>query len=375
MFHLFRKTYIEIDSFIDLNSDRIVISETNGYPVLQMLSSLYIGTAHAFGSTYADVIGEEKRFPSFLDMMQFCFNQNEANNKKIIIYCDQTAYIRIISEWYKTIFVNIDATSAYRITKANFNKEVLITHRSIQGLTDQYETFLPSLEVFQTTFDTIIVDEVDSYSFVNGLGNNRSVEYLLASYIYNGSHKDELKYRLWDMLNRHVEEYFKESWRSVQLNILKESWQTLLGTSTYTLDNIIDVLNDPILEPLKRTNAWRAAAGGTNAARIPMDLSSFTEEEIAQVKELTHKTWLPLLPTTPVHPAYDRDHTYIDIVKSPGITDEELLQILDYELNPPDDLRFYSMKDEETINVYFVDWILESRRLENIAILQPYVLK
>jgi hypothetical protein len=375
MFHLFRKTYIEIDSFIDLNLDRIIISETNGYPVLEMLNSLYIGTAHAYGSAYEDVVGEGKQFSSFLDMMQFCFNQNESTDTKIIIYCDQTAYVRIISEWYKTIFVSIDAESAYIITKANFNKEVLITHRSIQGLADQYETFLPSLEVFQTTFDMITVDEVDSYSFVNGLGNNRSIEYLLASYLYNGSHKDELKYRLWDMLNRHVEEYFKEAWRSVQLNILKEGWQTLLGTSAYSLNNITDVLDDPVLEPLKRTNAWRAAAGGINTARTPLDLSSFTEEEITKIKELTHKTWLPSLPTTPVHPAFDRAHTYIDIVKSPGVTDEELLQIIDYELNPPDDLRFYSMKDEESVNVYFVDWILEARRLENIAILEPYVLK
>jgi hypothetical protein len=375
MFHLFRKTYIEVDSYIDPNVHRIVISETNGHPVLEMFSSLYVGTPLAFGVTYDDVVGEGKRFSTFLEMIQFCFNQNESTDQKIIIYCDPAAYVKVISLWFKTIFVNIDATAAYRIIQGNFSKEIMITHRTIQGLADQYGNFLPDLATFQTVFDNVSVDEVDAYSFINGLGNNRSIEYLLAAYIYDGSHKDELKFRLWSMVNRHVEEYFKEAWRSIQLNILKESWQSLLGTATYTIDNITEVLDDPALEPLKRTNAWRAASGGSNVARTPLDLSTFTEEELTQIKHLAHKTYLHTLPTDPVHPGFERKHVYIDMIKSPGLTDEELTQVLDYEINPPDDLRFYSMKDEESINVYFIDWILEARRTNNIAVLQSYMLK
>jgi hypothetical protein len=375
MFHLFRKTYIEVDSFVDPNVNRIVISETHGYPVLEMLSKIYLGTPIAFGLTYDDVVGEGKRFNTFLEMIQFCFNQNESTGKKIIIYCDPAAYIKVISLWYKSIFVNIDAVSAYRITRANFSKEIMITHRAIQGLENQYNNFLPDLATFQTVFDAVSVDDLNIDAFINGLGDNRSIEYLLAAYVYDGSHKDELKFRIWSMINRHVEEYLKEAWRSIQLNILKENWQSLLGTSTYTIDNITEVLDDPILEPLKRTNAWRAVSGGSNIARTPLDLSTFTEEELIHIKHLAHKTYLHTLPTDPVHPGFERKHVYIDMIKSPGLTDEELAQVIDYEINPPDDLRFYSMKDEESINVYFVDWILEMKRNNNVAMLQPYVLK
>jgi hypothetical protein len=340
-----------------------------------MFSSIHVGTLHAFGPTYNEIVGEGKQFSTFLEMIQFCFDQNESTDQKFIIYCDPAAYIKVISLWYKTMFVNIDAVSAYRITHANFSKEIMITHRTIQGLADQYVNFLPNLETFQLVFESVTVDDANAYAFINGLGNNRSIEYLLAAYIYDGSHKDELKFRLWSMINRHVEEYFKEAWRSIQLNILKESWQSLLGTLTYTIDNIVEVLDDPVLEPLKRTNAWRASSGGSNVARTSLDLSTFTEEELIQIKNLAHKTYLHTLPTDPVHPGFERKHVYLDMIKSPGLTDEELIQVLDYEINPPDDLRFYSMKDEETINVYFIDWILETRRNNNIAILQSYVLK
>ena len=57
MFHLFRKTYIEVETRIDLNVHRIVISETHGYPVLEMLSKIYGGALLAFGSTYDDIFG------------------------------------------------------------------------------------------------------------------------------------------------------------------------------------------------------------------------------------------------------------------------------------------------------------------------------
>jgi hypothetical protein len=148
-----------------------------------------------------------------------------------------------------------------------------------------------------------------------------------------------------------------------------------LGTSTYTIDNITEVLDDPVLEPLRRTSAAARALGGGNIARTSFDLSTFTEEELTQIKNLAHKTYLHTLPTDPVHPGFERKHVYIDMIKSPGLTDEELAQVIDYEANAPDDVRFYSMKDKESINVYFVDWILEIRRTNNIAMLQPYALK
>jgi hypothetical protein len=374
MFHLFKKTYVEIDSFINLNLNRIVISEVTGVATLEMLDKVFIGTAHAFGQNYDSVIGEGKKFSSFLDMMQFCHQQNVEADQKIIIYCDPAAYIKIISMWYKTIFVNITAESAYRICSAHFSKEILIPHRSVRGQQDHYREFLPAFESFELIFNSATVDNSESYTFVNSLENSRSVEYLLASYFYNQSHKNELKYRVWNMINRNVDSYFREVWKTIQFNALRSTFQERIGTQSYSLSNVLDIINDPVLEPLKRTNSWKAL---NTPIKIPLDLSSFTDEDIEQIKLLAYRAYdrANTDPTITPHPEFIRTNMYIDIVRNPEISDFDLEQILNLEVSPVDYHKFFASEDQENINLFFIDWILETVINGDIELLQPYLIK
>ena len=372
MFHLFSKTYIDIDAVIDNNENRIVISETCGFPMMEMLQPLYAGSNQSYGETFEDVVGEGKQFATFLDMMQFCYSLNQ-EGKKIVIYCDQTAYMKIISHYFKTIFVNIDAESAYRISKANFSKELMVQHRSIVGMSGHYENWLPSVEVFTPLFNEVSVDNTQAAVFLTNIENQRSVEYLLASYVYNGSFKEELKNRVYLMLDRHVEELLKEAWRSIQLNILRKSTQEKYNTGSYTIDNITDVLTDPIFATIKNANAWRAIMGGNNPARQPLNLSQYSDEEIALIIKQTRLFCLGS--ETLEHPTIERKIFYIGILRNNELSDQELEDILDFELNPPDDQRFWPLKDEETINVFFADYVLEIRKYGNLESLAPYLLK
>jgi hypothetical protein len=372
MFHLFSKTYVEIDAVIDNNENRIVISETCGFPMLEMLKPMYSGISQSYGQSFEGVIGEGKQFATFLDMMQFCYSLNQ-EGKKIVIYCDQTSYIKVVSHYFKTIFVNINAESAYRISKANFSKELMVLHRSIAGMSGHYENWLPSVEVFTSLFNEVSVDNAQSEAFLNNIGNQRSVEYLLASYVYNGSVKNELKNRVYLMLSRHVEELLKEVWRSIQLNILRRSTQEKFNTGSYSIDNITDVLTDPIFETIRNANAWRVVMGGNNPARQPLNLSQYSNEEIALIIKQARLSYLGN--ETLEHPTIERKLFYIGILRNNEITDQELEDILDFELNPPDDQRFWPLKDEETINVFLADYVLEVRKYGNTDSLAPYLLR
>jgi hypothetical protein len=372
MFHLFSKTYIDIDAVIDNNENRIVISETCGFPMLEMLQPLYAGFSQSYGETFEDVIGEGKQFATFLDMMQFCYDINQ-EGKKIIIYCDQTSYMKIVSHYFKTIFVDINAESAYRICKANFSKDVLVTHRSIAGMSGHYQNWLPSLEVFTPIFNEAGINETQADAFLTNIGNQRSVEYLLASYVYNGSFKEELKNRVYLMLTRHIEEQLKEVWRSIQQNILRKHIQDRLSTKLYNIDNLTDLLDDPTFAILKSTNAWRAASGGVNPGRTPLDLSQYSDEEITLMIRQARLTFLGN--ETLEHPTIERVIFYIGILRNNQISDQELTDIINFELDPPDDQRFWSMKDDETINIFLADFVLETKKYGETSDLAPYLLK
>ena len=48
MLHLFNKVYLDFDSKIEINLDRVVISEQNGYPIYQALGLVAQGELFAF---------------------------------------------------------------------------------------------------------------------------------------------------------------------------------------------------------------------------------------------------------------------------------------------------------------------------------------
>jgi hypothetical protein len=133
------------------------------------------------------------------------------------------------------------------------------------------------------------------------------------------------------------------------------------------------VLNDPIFATIKSINAWRAARGGSNPGRTPLDLSTFTDEEIALI--IKQAKIAVLGSDTLEYPTIERKIFYIGILRNTELSDQELEDILDFELNPPDDQRFWPLKDEETINIFLADYVLEARKYERTSTLAPYLLK
>lgn len=376
MFHLFNKTYIDIDAFINMNIDRIVISKTNGVPLLAVLNQMYAGRLFGYGKTLSDIVGPDKQFPTLLDMLKFCFDYNKSTNKRIVIYCDREAHMELTSAWFKNIFVNIDSDSAYRIVQAYFAKEILVSQRDVTDLQDHYKVFAIQRDEFTTVFNATVDNPLDD-GLLNEITGYRSVEYLLASYIYNGSHMEELKNRTYDMIVRHTEEHLKETWRSIQINIMKQSWQEMLYTKTYTLDNILEIDQDPQLQALKNTNAWRAYAGVSELPREQMNITGYSDAEINQIKSQVNKTYFNSPNEDTPHPSFIRKDIYIDLCRKPKdqFTEADLITVLDMELNPPDDERFYSLKDMVSINIYLADFFFEARKYGRNATLAPYLLK
>jgi len=372
MFHLFNKTYLHIDSFINGYEDRMVISETNGYPMFDLLEKVYTGTLLAYGTSVSEVVGPEKKYEKFLNLFEFCFDRNNETETRIVIYCDPEAFMEISSVWFKTIFVNIDSQSAYKILKAYFAKLILQGGRGEPHLNNQYREFLFSYEDFKVIFDRVEVTEAEASALLSKIVGFRSMEYLVASYTYNASHKQELKATVYKMLTRFVEEFLIEGWRTIQENILKEDFQTEFDLAYYNLDNILDMVNDPKLEALKSTNAWRALAG-VGDYRKPLDMTTLTQSDVDLIKEQI--SFMDAHVGTESHPNFTRAMKYIDICHRGELTEEELDLLLDPEFHPIEDTRWWSIKDRENMNLYLLEMIFNERLKGRTSSLSPYLLK
>jgi hypothetical protein len=62
MIHLFKKIYVTTDNIIDPNFDRIVVSQSNGFNLLEDLQKILSGQLIAYGLEWNDILGKDKTF-------------------------------------------------------------------------------------------------------------------------------------------------------------------------------------------------------------------------------------------------------------------------------------------------------------------------
>jgi hypothetical protein len=368
MLHLFNKTYLDVDFAIDVNKNRIVISENNGVPMLQVLEKISFGVPYAVGKTLDEIVGFDKKFTSMNDLFEFCLNFNKTTNNKIIIYCDQKSYMTIASIWFKTIFFDINADAAYNIIKANFTKIILRGSRTEYRNTALFNDFMFGKSEFHSVFNSVTLEE-NYIEILDKVTGHRSIEYLVSSYLYNNSHKEELKEKLFLIINRNCQDTLCDLWKHYQENSLLESFQQSRNLRYYNIDNVLDIENEPTLNSLLLTNTWRLHADSGDFRPV-IDLTSLTAPQILQIKNQFVDY------SVSNEKLYERILTYIDISHRGYILDEELDKILNPKYHPKFEYEWWSRKDVQTINVFllmfFANEIEKNRHTET---LRPYILR
>lgn len=379
MLHLFNKTYITLDNAIDLDYHRFVISRESGFPLADILSTLHPGKLLGCGVSMEHMILQEMPLEYMLE--QCLLKNNEGY--KCILYCDKDTFCLILSLWFKSIFANIDCESSYKIIQAYFQKRSLLSFITDRGHKDDYQfviTKKPTLDEFSNIFNNTLIND-NITQFTQTLTDSKTLEYLLASYIYDGSYKEELKLAVKKLISRHVEEDLKETWRTIAENaLLKPQFLTNIGiTTNYTIDNLQDLMDEEYLQPLIKTNAWRLLNSKFNPNRKELNLKEFDWREILRIKnQIQAANWEPVthkpLPEG-VSSAISRTFLYIDCLCAEEFTDEHLEKILTFEQNNFDHTRFWGMKDNENINCYLADYFLSARYSNQNSSLEPFKLR
>jgi hypothetical protein len=368
MFHLFNKTYLHIEPCIDTNENRIVISKENGHQMLQVLEQISFGRLYAAGKQVSDIVGPDKTYTNINDMFEFCLNFNKTTNKRIVIYCDQESFMTIVSIWFKTIFVDITVDAAYNIVKGYFSKLVMLGGRDQAKSTDMYREFIFNKLEFWTVFNSVTLAQ-NSSSILEKIAGFRSVEYLVGSYLYNDSHKEELKEKLFLIVNRNIQDILEDLWKHFQENALLESFQQAQGLQNYNFDNILEIFNDPALQSLKSTNAWTSLSE-VGDSTSSTNLTVLTPSQIAQIKAQLVQF------SVSNEIVYQRYLTYIDIAHRGYILDEEIEKILLPQYHPTFQYEWWGRKDIETINIFLLMFFAnEIEKQRHRQTLQSYVLK
>lgn len=209
MFHLIDRIYLVPDFMIDVHKDRIVISKENGYVIHEVISKLSDGILYKHAQTVNDVVTDGNYLLFFREIIEFSRNRN----RSFYIYADKNALPKIQAEWFSIVLQNIDNDTCKLIYNANVYKFNLIYKSSFSSNSgeiyatrninpDLIDQELTKVKTYKTAYRRKLM--IDPYKESIG------VEYLLATYLYNGKMKDPLKKSISVLLKKSFDDILLE---------------------------------------------------------------------------------------------------------------------------------------------------------------------
>lgn len=377
MIHLFKKVYIASDKMIDLEMDRVIISEEYGIQLGIAYSQLHSGDLiHAFKNT-AELVGQNMTFATWTRFFDFLYTRCTETGKRIIIYADDTAFLTIATAWFKLSLPYATSDDIRDLIESLvFRHNVFYRSRwsTNQGRGDEYYSIDPT--AFLDTFDSIEVPY--NALFANKIKPYMGVEFLLATYLYSGQMKSELKDVLKILIRKDTEKFLYEVKEIFLVHFVTERFASKLNLDkTYNMSNLNDIVLDQskfarlFFDPLLWSYPFMTFPSSDQHNVL---IENFTEQNILDMKEfimLATQTW----PEEGIYVGPKSDVSKLDFL---GIytdfTDVLLDQIIDVESTFEHAAGSFFSIDLETVNNYLMEEILSVANSDNKEPLKPYTL-
>jgi hypothetical protein len=345
MFHLFNKVYVVSDSLIDINFDRVVLSEKYGIKMSEQLDKVSYGELLMYADKFTN-LGK-----SFDDFIKTLNEQVTKTNKRVVIYVDDKSFMEVTSNWLIRLFKNMDANTAWFIVDSYLKKTK--KNQSWRGnhSSSQVELYKDVTETeFKKVFGGLGVDKVDAV--FSTIKEKISLEFLIASYKHDGSNLPQLTISLEKILTRTLQEILLEIKHTVYKNQHKPNFnisfdETFFGNST-----------------LYKSELLGKVGGASN-----VDIINSSAEDVKKFKDIAkqvYMNWDKFSENSPIIKKLD----LLDLLRT-GLTKEEVDKVLQMEKEDTSNSRIYPSSDEEFINIYLLDYVLN----QNSEQLNSYQLR
>lgn len=227
MLHLFNKVYLEFDDRIDINFDRVVISEQFGIPMSAELDKLAYGELITYGKSVEEVL-DGGHINVLIDRIA---QHSKTTGKKVIIYCDSDSYVTMFAKWHKLLMPALDVAGFQKLYDMTIYKERVVTNTQLGSVSPlNMNTLWGANRDVSSFWVKEVASTFAQTSQFESWNLSLSYEYLLADY-FSGSKQylSELKVTSHMFLRRFFQEMFTDNRMMVMLNITNYRFQEVMG--------------------------------------------------------------------------------------------------------------------------------------------------
>lgn len=354
MLHLFNKVYLEFDSALDINYDRVVISEEFGVKMHIELDKVAGGELIRYAKTFEEVNS------GFIQLLEDIVAHGNKTGKKIIIFCDREAYKSFLVKWFKLTLPALDFDSFKTIADFTIYNQRIISNTQLSSAYSLNLNFLwdDNSDVAEH-WNNLAHPSEEEIQKVKEVCNSTSYEFLLSTYLSgDDSYKEELRSTMHMFLRRWFKEMFTDNRQMVLLNITNRTFQNALDIDP----DMVDITR---LDPLAGIASLEAYADDEIWER---DQSRYG---VCKLEGL-EKEKLDLLKNTllNVYSKYENmliDRSifdvlnWVDYASADTLTDEQMEEILDYFVNNPFDTIGIPRFDFQTVNFPLIQYFLSQK--------------
>jgi len=371
MLHLFKKIYLATDNIIDVNFDRVVISDTHGLDTLDVLKSHH-GQLYAYGKDLVDIIGEDKKYSSITNMFDTLATESDKTGKRIVIYADDQAFAKVIAHWYKLAFANPDKDACQTLYEnAVYRYQVFYKGRFSRNVGNTDLTHTIDTSAFGDAYDNAVVDASAKLDFVTKHKSGFSVEFMLATYFAGKTDiLPDLKNAIKHLMKKDLEKYFYELKEIFWVHFQTTRFTEKLGfTKTYDWSNFKEIENEPskYAQLMLNDRLWKYKYMNFATTGDNINIEAITAEDVKLFEEYTHISgacW----GEEEIYKHIKSDinkMAFLDIfdegIKKDGFTDQRLEDLLEMEEKFENAAGSFFSIDLETVNHYFMQTLILNR--------------
>jgi len=369
MLHLFNKVYLEFDHKINVDIDRVVISNQFGVQMSTEFEKYTYGQLIRYSKSLEE-LNDEIVLDDFILELK---GHGDRTNKKIIIYCDKQNYLKFIASWMNLMMPNLDFDTFKDIANLTIYRERCVSNTQ---LSSQNAVNIDSIFQAFTSNDWEYgwENKIDGQLSPALLDVNISYEFLLANYLAGDrNYVEPLLSTAHRFLKRFFQELFTDNRQMVLLNINNHRLQEALGYS-----ETADITGDPLehIEELKYyadKQIWKVPTTVSSGVYGICNLSELNQEQIDGLRNTTLKVYSSfegMQTNSTVFEAFD----FLEVACRDKMTQEELDDIIASISGSPFDTCFVPRFDFENVNFPLFLHVLRKYHEADTEYLQKFII-
>ena len=245
MLHLFKRVYLSLDETLDTANHRVVVSQDYGHPMGTDESDL--GRLLSYANSIEDLIGSGKAFANYLDFFNYLNAQHDSLNDVLVIYADRSSFVKVGTNFFKALLPLAQLQDIYKILSFYaVRQSLLCTNADFEGLVQNYAQLKAKADFTEAEvsaeFYANRVNSIDFYNFFADKRATLSIEFIAATYSYNGSCRDEILELVKAFAIKHAYMYAMEVRQEIVDTCMTPHTQAVLNIANVPISQMADIL-------------------------------------------------------------------------------------------------------------------------------------